>query len=130
MLETGLDSFAYEEKDQTGAVSRVVGFDSLPGQQDLIDGRTLQRTEFQYTKRDASGEVTDSYDGYQYLDTELRVIWPGQFNDQLDPEQSSDMSPVDFIYPGEDGFLSQRPIYDCNSELVRYAPPTNLEAQQ
>jgi hypothetical protein len=111
-------------------VLRVTGFDSLPGDVETIDGRTLRRTEFIYTKRDKDGTVTDDFSGHQYLDEELRVIWPGFFNDKVDPERSSDMSPVDFIYPGEDNFLTSRPIYDCNSELIRYVPSAQEEARQ
>lgn len=130
LLETGLDSFSFEERDQTGAVSRVVGYDSLPGDTVTIDGRQLARTEFQYSKRSAAGEVTDDLGGYQYLDVELRVIWPGFFDDKLNPDESVDLSPVDFFYPGEAGFLAQRPTYECNSELVRFELPVMKETQQ
>lgn len=94
---------------------RVVGFDRLTGESTVIDGEPLLRTEFAFDIRLPDGTVERRGAGAQFLSERHRLFILGLAWDGDAPEEVTDMSPVEFIYPGESGFFSAHPKYECGA---------------
>lgn len=101
---------------------RNVGYDMLTGETTVIDGVTLMDTEYQGRTLDADGNEIDTGSGRQYVSADLRLFFFGESWDAATPDQVTDMSPVEFIFPGEAGFFSDQPIYECNQTETGYRP--------
>lgn len=117
LLANGIDTADFGVTSDDGASSRYSGFDRLTGRQVVIDGITLSETEVDFTEYDAGGTVLGRARGNEYVHPEWRVFFAGPGERDLGDGQwlPIDGSPVDFIFPGEDGFMSTQPIYDCES---------------
>jgi hypothetical protein len=119
LLATGRDDYIFGLSDDTGERTRVRGGDRLTGRQVVIDGITLQETEFNYTETDLSGQVLRRSRGNEYIHPEWRMFfagpseWSGGEGDFL----PLDGSPVQFIFPGEPGFASTQPLFDCDAVM-------------
>jgi len=105
-----------------GGTERNVGFDMLTGETTEIDGEVLLNTEFQGRTTDNDGNVIDASSGRQFVSEKHRLFFFGESWQQDNPEQVTDMSPVEFIYPGESGFFSDRPKFECNVIESGYQP--------
>jgi len=105
-----------------GGTERNVGFDMLTGETTEIDGEVLLNTEFQGRTTDSDGNVIDASSGRQFVSEKHRLFFFGESWQQDNPEQVTDMSPVEFIYPGESGFFSDRPKFECNVIESGYQP--------
>jgi hypothetical protein len=114
LLETGEDTYDFENLLDNGVTFRMVGFDRLMGQQIEIDGRALEMTEFAYQMIGPDGEVLSDTSGQQFVDPELRIFYQGIFLNARDNTTHNNM-PQEFIGPDEAGFLSARPKYDCEA---------------
>jgi hypothetical protein len=127
LLAGGLDTFAFSLSRDDGTASQVSGFDRLTGQTTVIDGITLSQTEFDYTEVDRSGNVLRRSRGNEYIHPEWRLFFSGP--SEWDPGDGNflpiDGSPVEFIFPGEPGFLKTQPIYDCDA-VMSQAPNSGL----
>lgn len=121
LLETGIDAYDFVQRGESGPV-RVVGFDRLTGEEVVIDGEPLLVTEF-----DARHETTDGIvlevTGNEYVSVRHRRFIAGTYKGKgVNGSFEDDKSPIDFIYPGEPGFFSKTPLYDCEASLARYVP--------
>lgn len=112
LIENGLDTYEFTIEKETGNET-TVGFDSLTGEEITIDGETLLRTEFGGSTLDEDGNEVDRSAGRQYISTKHRLFFFGEFWNADTPDNVTDSSPVEFIYPGEDGFFSERPKFEC-----------------
>jgi hypothetical protein len=80
-----------------------------------IDGVTLERTRYESTTYAADGSVIEKSTGGQFIHREWRRFFSdtenfeNAFGDQSDVRDT----PMEFAFPGEEGFLSQDPKYDC-----------------
>lgn len=101
---------------------RNVGYDMLTGETTVIDGVTLSQTEYQGRTLDGEGNEISADAGRQYVSEDLRLFFFGQSWDAATPDQVIDMAPVEFIFPGEPGFFSDQPIYECNQTETGYRP--------
>lgn len=121
LLETGIDSYDFTLRTPSGPV-RVVGFDRLTGESVVIDDEPLLVTEFTARHETTSG-TTFEVTGSEYVSVRHRRFIAGTYSgtSQGTPFEE-DASPVDFIYPGEPGFFSKTPLYDCEASLARYVP--------
>ena len=70
LLSSGVDTFAFELSRDDGGHSKVTGFDRLTGKTAVIDGVTLQQTEFDYTETDDYGNVMSRAHGNEYISRE------------------------------------------------------------
>lgn len=116
LLAEGVDTwdFTLSKDDSTG--SRAAGYDRLTGQTVAIDGITLQQTEVEFTEYDRAGTVLRRARGTEYISADWRLFFAGPGETEIDGQWLAiDGSPVDFIFPGEEGFLSSQPIYDCDA---------------
>lgn len=120
LLENGLDTFEFEIKKPAGT-ERNVGFDALTGVEMKIDGEPLLQTEFEGRTFDADGNELDHGAGRQYVSAKHRIFFFGESWNPETPDQIVDMSPVEFIYPGEDGFFSANPKFECNEIDTRFS---------
>ncbi|MEM6371425.1 MAG: hypothetical protein AAF727_01405 [Pseudomonadota bacterium] len=121
LLETGTDSYDFVQRSDTGPV-RVVGFDQLTGEEVVIDGEPLLVTQFSARHETSDGVVLE-VSGNEYVSVRHRRFIAGTYKGKgVNGTFESDSSPVDFIYPGEPGFFSKTPQYDCESSLARYVP--------
>lgn len=117
LVETGLDTYDFRTVSPIGGEQRYVGQDSLTGERVVIDGVTLLRTEYRIRQIDESGEVVWRAAGSEYISEEWRMFLSGT-GEAWTPEDgtySVDDTPVEFVFPGEPGFLTMRPKYDCGA---------------
>ncbi|MCE6961109.1 hypothetical protein LAZ40_18940 [Cereibacter sphaeroides] len=115
----GADSYAFGLRRDTGERSRVTGFDRLTGRSFTIDGIVLQETEFEFSETSIGGTVLRSARGHEYIHPEWRLFFAGptQWDSGEGTSIPVDGSPVEFIFPGEPGFLSTEPLFDCDAIL-------------
>lgn len=125
LLSSGKDSFAFGLTNEDGTSSGVSGFDRLTGKTVVIDGISLSQTEFEYTESDPMGTILRRSRGNEYIHPEWRLFFAGP--SEWDPGDGTwlpmDGSPVEFIFPGEPGFLKTQPIYDCDAIMSRAPAP-------
>ncbi|MDN5788691.1 hypothetical protein [Pseudorhodobacter sp.] len=121
-LLNGVDTFAFNLSRDDGGSSKVRGFDRLSGRTVQIDGVSLLETSFEYTEIDASGTVTNRSHGNEYIHPEWRLFFAGPSQTDLGTgDLPIDGSPVEFIFPGEPGFFSTRPVFECDAVLSSYS---------
>lgn len=116
-----IDTWDFTIQTEDGP-QRNVGFDMLTGETTVIDGVTLLNTEYQGRTLDAKGNEIEAGNGRQYVSEDLRLFFFGESWNAATPDQVSDMSPIEFIFPGEPGFFADRPIYECNELETGYRP--------
>jgi len=120
LLDTGLDTYDFTLNTPNG-LERAVGYDRIAERNVMIGDEVLHRTEYSIRITDAAGEAVFEATGSEFVSsTHLRffsgvgeVTAPGV-------TQTYNDSPVRFIYPGEKGFLSDEPIYDCAALSARH----------
>ena len=119
LLATGVDTYTFGLSRDDGSHSNVTGMDRLTGRSIVVDGQTLEETEFDYTETDDSGWVIRRARGNEYISRERRHFFAGPGETDLgDGEwRPIDGSPVDFAFPGDKGFGSTQPIFDCDAIL-------------
>ncbi|MDP5360015.1 MAG: hypothetical protein NWR52_07750, partial [Paracoccaceae bacterium] len=88
--------------------------DTLTGRQITIDGVTLDETSYDITAFDADGNEIWSAQGNEFINRNWRMFLSGT-GTVTTPNGSFERAnrPVEFIYPGEPGFLSASPKHGC-----------------
>lgn len=118
LLATGEDHFDFSVVMSNGGVMRIQGFDRLTGDEVVIDGETLLRTEYAFSESDAEGGFHAVQEGRQYISPTHRLFFFGTAWDPAEgPESAVHADPVEFIYPGEPGFFASKPIYGCGDMI-------------
>ncbi len=126
LLETGSDSMVFSilQEGPTGASRRnYTGFDSLTGEELVIDGRVLQVTQFAYQYDTPDGpRMTE---GNQFVHEGWRMFFGGLETVTLPNGEKfeGNYSPMEFAEPGERGFLTTQPIYDCGDMMSALDAP-------
>jgi hypothetical protein len=117
LIASGSDTWDFTLSKDDGTGSRAQGYDRLTGKTTVIDGITLQQTEVEFTEYDLAGTVLRRSRGNEYVHPDWRLFFAGPGETDLGDGQwlPIDGSPVEFIFPGEPGFLSTQPIYDCDA---------------
>jgi hypothetical protein len=114
LLSTGIDTYDFSQTE-AATRTRVRGFDTLTGRSVTIDGVELKETEFDFLEMSEDGTVLRKASGQQFISPEWRLFFSGieewDFGDGPVP---ADGTPKQFVFPGEKGFFSTRPIFDCN----------------
>lgn len=116
LFETGRDEMNFTLQQTENGVTfeqTYEGYDAVSGVEVEIDGETLLLTEFAYEYETEDG--TQRTSGNQFLSRDRRMFFGGVETTILPSGESfeSDRSPREFIEPGEPGFLSMVPLYDC-----------------
>ncbi|HID68697.1 MAG TPA: hypothetical protein EYP31_10700 [Roseibacterium sp.] len=120
LFETGRDTMVFSTltESPSGNFQRdYTGYDSLTGATVVIDGEELQVTEFAYQWQSETGpRVTE---GSQFVSQRLGLFFGGIESVTTPSGDTSEgnYSPVEFSSPGEPGFLSTEPQYDCGDMM-------------
>lgn len=124
LLETGEDSYDFHTDSEEVGATRYVGRDGLTGEVRVIDGIALRETEYSIVAYGADGEELWRSYGNEYISEDWRMFLSGRGTTVVPGETwESDDSPVEFIFPGEPGFLSANPKYDCGATLSKWEVP-------
>lgn len=124
LFATGSDSMVFSLiVDGAGGAARrdYTGFDRLTGDEVVVDGRSLMVTEFAYQYGIGGG--TRRVAGNQFVHEGWRLFFGG-VETVTEPDGSTfeyNNSPMEFAEPGEPGFLTTQPIYDCG-DMMSAAP--------
>jgi hypothetical protein len=117
LLAAGVDTWDFSLSKDDGTGSQALGYDRLTGTTVVIDGISLKQTEVEFAEYDLDGTVLRRSRGNEYAHPEWRLFFAGPGETDLGDGQwlPIDGSPMQFIFPGEEGFLSLEPIYDCDA---------------
>jgi hypothetical protein len=117
LVASGLDTWDFSLSKNDGSGSRATGYDRLTGSTVVIDGITLSQTEMEFTEYNRDGSLLRRARGAEYLHPDWRLFFAGPGETDFGDGQwlPIDGSPVNFIFPGEEGFLSTQPMYDCDA---------------
>ncbi len=120
LLGTGGDTFDFTTLSDAGVRERIAGYDRLTGEVVVVDGVTLKRTEFDAHATREDGSTIWHSKGNEYIHPEWRLFISGR--GQWDGGDGSgflpyDSSPISFAFPGEPGFFSTTPLFECDSTL-------------
>lgn len=123
LLETGIDTYDFVVAGPQGA-TRVVGFDRLTGEDVVIDGEPLLGTEFSARHQSTTGG-TMQVEGREFVSVKHRRFFPGTVTFAWDDDaHEQNRTPIEFIYPGEPGFFTTIPLYECEASLASFHPAT------
>lgn len=127
LIAEGVDTFEFQTMTQpAGYVTVFRGQDRLTGETTTIDGVTLERTEFAVTAHDASGQEVWRTSGAEFINRDWRTFLSGvRTNVTSEGEWEEDSTPMEFIFPGEAGFLSSAPRHDCGVVMSSATVPAD-----
>ncbi|MGB0798362.1 MAG: hypothetical protein ACPGRD_03480 [Planktomarina sp.] len=112
------DEFDFYTVSDTGEVLQITGYDRLTGKTVIIDDIPLLETENDVTATRDDGTVRWHAKGNEYISLEHRMFLSGPSAIRwVDGNLLIDRSPLEFIFPGENGFRSEVPKYDCESTM-------------
>lgn len=124
LFATGEDTWDFTTNSAEIGPTRYSGYDRLTGETVEIDGVTLDRTEYSIVARGADGTEYWRSAGNEYVSRDLRMFFGGTGR-VTTPDETFDQpdgSPVEFIGPGEPGFLSPNPKFGCGVVMSRWTP--------
>ena len=119
LRDTGTDTYDFRTLSDEVGTTRYVGADTLTGEVVTIDGVELARTTYRIRAETEDGTTMWSSEGREYIHLDWRVFiaGTGTYSFPDGDSFSVDDTPVEFIFPGEPGFLSPDPVYGCNVVL-------------
>jgi hypothetical protein len=125
LLASGLDSFDFGLTKADGTKTHVTGFDKLTGEEVVIDGVTLKRSEYEYTQNAEDGSVLRHSRGHEYVAPNWRTFFSGTSEWEMEDGSwvSSTNEPVKFIEPGEPGFGNTVPLFECDDQMSQLSVP-------
>jgi hypothetical protein len=118
LLAKGVDTYDFQTNSDEIGLTRYVGEDRLTGRTVVIDDVVLQQTDYNITAYGPDGTELWSSAGNEFVNAEWRSFIGGTTT-VTSPDDSFDKDdrPVQFIFPGEPGFLSANPKFDCGAVL-------------
>ncbi len=118
LLATGRDNFNFDLTKDNGEISTVRGFDQLTGEEVVIDGVTLKRTEYAMTETDPDGNILRQSRGREFISPDFRTFFSGSAEVWTGSEWLPlEGSPMSFDFEGDKGFGATQPIFDCDAVL-------------
>lgn len=120
LIQTGQDTFEFSTISDPFGVTVYKGSDVLTGVTVTIDGVQLEETYFEVIASDPSGVELWRVKGNEYISRDWRTFLSGSRTVTTPSDVfETDGRPVEFVFPGESGFLSARPRHDCGVMLSR-----------
>jgi hypothetical protein len=121
LLQSGRDDFDFKTISSAGEVRRYVGYDQLTGTKVTIGGQPLEQTRFALTAYAEDGTQLWKREGQQFIHRDWRIFFSDreEFTNAAGDRQNTIDSPVEFALPGDKGFLSQDPKFDCDVVTAR-----------
>ncbi|WP_134680279.1 hypothetical protein [Paracoccus ravus] len=125
LLKTGADDFDFWTSSNSGERLHHQGSDRLTGEKVNMDGVELEITQFHLTTRNESGDVLIEREGQQFISRAQGRFYGGveKSSDWSGASENTNDSPVSFSFPGQPGFGSTKPEYDCDLQMVRGGKP-------
>ena len=121
LIETGRDSYDFRTFSDEVGTTRYVGADELTGRLVEIDDVTLQETSYQITAYAEDGTELWSAKGNEFISANWRSFLAGTGTVTVPGDTyDKDNRPVEFIFPGEPGFLSINPKHGCGVVMSSY----------
>ncbi len=121
LIATGTDTYDFQTLSAEIGPTRYAGQDRLTGETVTIDGVDLRQTEYEITATTPDGTFLWSSEGREYISDEFRMFISGTGTTTTSDETwESDGTPVEFIFPGEPGFLSSQPKHGCGVMMSRF----------
>ncbi|MEO0487643.1 MAG: hypothetical protein AAF092_17220 [Pseudomonadota bacterium] len=119
LAQTGRDDFDFSTISNFGNELRYRGYDRLTGETVVIDDVPLLRTENYARAMTPDGTVQWEARGNEYIHLDWRLFLGGQSVRQT-PEGPiiRDNAPMEFHFPGDDGFLSDTPKFNCGALIL------------
>lgn len=123
LLETGRDGLDFQTESAMFGLTRYKGADRLTGETVVIDGVELLQTAFEMKVTDGAGNLVWEVAGNEFIHPEWRTFLSGirTFTTPTDVV-TEDGTPVEFVFPGEPGFLSSEPRHGCDVVLSEVRP--------
>jgi hypothetical protein len=123
LVATGVDTYDFTTVSNAGIVTRFVGQDRLTGRTVTIDGVTLDETDFAIRALAPDGTEMWRSVGQEYISRDFTMFLSGrsQITTPTDSWDTFD-TPVEFVFPGDPGFLTGSPIHGCGAVLSKGAP--------
>lgn len=123
LTTTGANRYDFRTLSDEIGTSRFVGEDRLTGETVVIDGVTLERTDYDITAFADDGSEMWRATGSEYISRDWRMFLSGT-STYVTPSDSftDDNSPMEFIFPDEPGFLSANPKYGCGEMMSQAGP--------
>lgn len=120
LLATGRDDFDFWTVSDSGERLRHIGHDELTGTT-TIDGVTLDTTRFELETFSAEGDLLIRRTGTQFVSRETGRFYGGleTATDWSGEVSETNDTPVTFARPGEAGFGSTDPQFDCDQMMVQ-----------
>ncbi|RYG91231.1 hypothetical protein EU803_09025 [Loktanella sp. IMCC34160] len=118
LLADGVDTYDFRTETERSGIYHFVGQDRLTGRQVTIDGVTLDETEYQIAAFSAEGVELWRSAGNEFIHRDWRMFLSGT-STLVTSEGAfdTDDTPVEFIFPGEPGFMSINPKHGCGAML-------------
>lgn len=130
LLSTGQDSYDFATMKNTGERENVRGYDKLTGESVVIDGVTLKRTKYEVRATRDDGSLVYAAKGNEYIHPEWRIFISGAGTVDLgDGPLPQDFSPVEFAFPGDPGFMTTTPLYECDAMTASFQVAPNQETR-
>lgn len=122
LTETGTDTYDFRTLSDEIGTTRYVGADTLTGETVVIDGVELLRTSYRIRAVSEAGEQLWSSEGREFIHPAWRIFLAGEGSYRMPDGEvfEVDDTPVDFVFPGEPGFLSTAPVYGCGAILSSF----------
>lgn len=119
LSRTGRDDFDFSTTSDFGEKITYRGRDLLTGETVVIDEVPLLRTENFVRATAEDGTLMWESTGNEYIHLDWRLFLRGQSVTRT-PEQTyqTDDEPLTFDFPGDDGFLTTEPAFNCNALLL------------
>lgn len=122
LTTTNVDTYDFRTLSAEIGTTRYVGQDRLTGATEEIDGVTLHQTEYFITAYAADGTELWQSRGNEFIQRDWRVFMSGTSTVTAGGETwDTNDRPVEFIFPGEPGFLSVTPRHGCGVVMSKAA---------
>ncbi len=119
LIGSGRDDYSFEMRGSDGVQENFTGYDALTGTSVVIDGETLQSTEFAYRRTESTTGDATEISGQQFVSARFGLFFSG-IDRTRGPDgtvTTSNLTPRRFSEPGEPGFQAADPIFDCDTVL-------------
>lgn len=129
LLAKGTDSYDFSTVTDDGKVEHVTGYDKLTGVSKTISGVTLDQTEYDTMAKDGDGNLVWHSKGHEWISRNWRLFLAGAgvWEDEQG-KTAFDNTPMMLSQPGQKGFMSTDPQYDCNSVMSALPlPPARVQ---
>lgn len=119
LLEARYDAYRFDQIDANGRRTQIAGWDRLTGEEVIIDGEPLLRTEFGFRVTDAAtGEILLQSSGREFVSPRLRRFFSGERTlSRGEASETGDFSPVTIRGPGQPGFGDLNAQFGCGDAI-------------